>query len=861
MLELKNIKKVYETSTEKVEALKGINIAFREKEFVAILGQSGCGKTTLLNIIGGLDHYTSGDLIINGKSTKEFKDKDWDAYRNHSIGFVFQSYNLIPHQNILSNVELALTISGVSKKERKKRAKEALEKVGLGDKLHKRPNELSGGQMQRVAIARAIVNNPDIILADEPTGALDTKTSKQVMDILKEISKEHLIIMVTHNPELAEEYATRTIRILDGNITDDSNPYEINKEEKVEENKKKKPSMSFLTALSLSLNNLMTKKGRTILTAFAGSIGIIGIALILSLSAGVQNYIKNIEEDTLSSYPITIEKSSIDFGSMMTSLMDNGSNDESNKEENKIYAKYITNSMLDTFSNDVKSNNLTKFKEYIESNDNISKYANAIQYSYDLDLNLYKPDTSNGIVQVNPSTVAEKMGMETMVEAGTDMLGSNSSMMSTVNVFSELFDNQEMLDNQYELIDGKWPEKYNEVALIVDKDNEISDYTLYSLGLMDQNEIEEKMKKIENGEKVEENSEQISYNYDDFLNLSFKLLLNSDYYQKENGAWVDKSDNNEYLKEKVENAEEIKVVGIIKQKEDSVSSNTQGGIGYTKELTQYVINKANDAEIVKEQIENPDINVFTGLEFPKNDEEEDFSLDNLTTEQKMQLANMTAEDLRNLMNAYAENSEANYEDNLIKLGVIDLNSPDTINIYPKDFDSKESISNAITEYNNNQENENDKISYNDTVGIMMSSVSTIVDTISYVLIAFVAISLIVSSIMIGIITYISVLERTKEIGILRAIGASKKDISRVFNAETFITGLIAGLIGIGVTVLLTIPINSIIKSVTGVNVRAFLPWVAGIILVLISMFLTIIAGLIPSKMASKSDPVKALRTE
>lgn len=861
MLELKNIKKVYETSTEKVEALKGINIAFREKEFVAILGQSGCGKTTLLNIIGGLDHYTSGDLIINGKSTKEFKDKDWDAYRNHSIGFVFQSYNLIPHQNILSNVELALTISGVSKKERKKRAKEALEKVGLGDKLHKRPNELSGGQMQRVAIARAIVNNPDIILADEPTGALDTKTSKQVMDILKEISKEHLIIMVTHNPELAEEYATRTIRILDGNITDDSNPYEINKEEKVEENKKKKPSMSFLTALSLSLNNLMTKKGRTILTAFAGSIGIIGIALILSLSAGVQNYIKNIEEDTLSSYPITIEKSSIDFGSMMTSLMDNGSNDESNKEENKIYAKYITNSMLDTFANDVKSNNLTKFKEYIESNDNISKYANAIQYSYDLDLNLYKPDTSNGIVQVNPSTVAEKMGMETMVEAGTDMLGSNSSMMSTVNVFSELFDNQEMLDNQYELIDGKWPEKYNEVALIVDKDNEISDYTLYSLGLMDQNEIEEKMKKIENGEKVEENSEQISYNYDDFLNLSFKLLLNSDYYQKENGAWVDKSDNNEYLKEKVENAEEIKVVGIIKQKEDSVSSNTQGGIGYTKELTQYVINKANDAEIVKEQIENPDINVFTGLEFPKNDEEEDFSLDNLTTEQKMQLANMTAEDLRNLMNAYAENSEANYEDNLIKLGVIDLNSPDTINIYPKDFDSKESISNAITEYNNNQENENDKISYNDTVGIMMSSVSTIVDTISYVLIAFVAISLIVSSIMIGIITYISVLERTKEIGILRAIGASKKDISRVFNAETFITGLIAGLIGIGVTVLLTIPINSIIKSVTGVNVRAFLPWVAGIILVLISMFLTIIAGLIPSKMASKSDPVKALRTE
>ena len=859
MLELKNIKKDYKTSTETVHALKGISIKFREKEFVAILGQSGCGKTTLLNIIGGLDHYTSGDLIINGKSTKEFKDRDWDSYRNHSIGFVFQSYNLIPHQSILSNVELALTISGVSKKERKKRAIEALEKVGLGDKLHQRPNELSGGQMQRVAIARAIVNNPDIILADEPTGALDTKTSVQVMEILKEISKEHLVIMVTHNPDLAEKYATRTIRILDGEITDDSNPYN-EENENIDEGKKKKPSMSFLTALSLSLNNLMTKKGRTILTAFAGSIGIIGIALILSLSTGVQNYINNIEEDTLSSYPVTIEESTIDLGGMMTSLMDNGKEEEG-REGNKIYAKYITNSMLDTFANDVKSNNLTKFKEYIENTDNISQYANAIQYSYDLNLNLYKSDTSNGAVQVNPSTVAEKMGMETMVEAGTDMLGSNSAMMSSVNVFSELFDNQEMLNNQYDLLDGKWPENYNEVVVIVDKDNEISDYTLYSLGIMDQSEIEEKMNKIENGEEVDETEEQISYNYDDFLNLTFKILLNSDYYAKENGAWVDKSDNKDYIKEKVDNAEEIKVVGIIKQKENSVSSNTQGGIGYTKALTEYVINKAKEGEIVKEQMENPDVNVFTGLDFPKDGEEEEFNLDSLSMEQKMQLANMTAEDLRNLMNAYAENSEATYENNLEKLGVIDLNSPTTISIYPKDFDAKEAISNAITEYNNSQENENDKINYTDTVGIMMNSVSTIVDTISYVLIAFVAISLIVSSIMIGIITYISVLERTKEIGILRAIGASKKDISRVFNAETFITGLVSGLLGIGVTVLLTIPINAAILSITGVNVEAFLPWQAGIILVLISMFLTIIAGLIPAKMASKRDPVKALRTE
>ena len=860
MLELKNIKKDYITSNETVQALKGISIKFRENEFVAILGQSGCGKTTLLNIIGGLDHYTSGDLIINGKSTKEFKDKDWDTYRNHSIGFVFQSYNLIPHQSILSNVELALTISGVSKRERKKRAIEALEKVGLGDKLHKRPNELSGGQMQRVAIARAIVNNPDIILADEPTGALDTKTSVQVMDILKEISKEHLIIMVTHNPDLAEKYATRTVKILDGNIIDDSNPYDGKENEEKEDNKKKKPSMSFLTALSLSLNNLMTKKGRTILTAFAGSIGIIGIALILSLSAGVQNYISSIEEDTLASYPVTLQESTIDLGGLMAGLMDTAEgNQEETKEENKIYSRDIMDSMLTTMSSEVKTNNLAKFKEYIETTDKIKPYANAIKYSYDLDLNIYKSDTSNGVVKVNPSQVMNTIGMESMVEAGNQMYGS-TMMMSDVNVFSELFDNRDMLDMQYELLQGKWPENYNEVVVIVDKDNEISDYTLYSLGLKNQDELKDKMTKIQNGEQVDEN-EGSSYTYDDLLNLSFKILLNAELYNKENGAWVDKSENEEYLKEKLKSAEELKVVGIIKQKEESVSSNTQGGIGYTKSLVEYVANKANETDIVKEQKDNPEINVFTGLEFPKDGEEEDFSLDSLSTEQKMALASMNAEDLSKLMEAYAENSEASYENNLEKLGVIDLNSPSTINIYPKDFDSKEAISNSITEYNNNQEIENDKINYTDTIGIMMSSVSTIVDTISYVLIAFVAISLIVSSIMIGIITYISVLERTKEIGILRAIGASKRDISRVFNAETFITGLVSGLIGIGVTVLLTIPINSIIMSVTGVNVKAFLPWQAGIILVLISMFLTIIAGLIPSKMASKRDPVKALRTE
>lgn len=858
MLELKNIKKNYITSTETVEALKGINIKFRENEFVAILGQSGCGKTTLLNIIGGLDKYTSGDLIINEKSTKQFKDKDWDTYRNHSIGFIFQSYNLIPHQSILSNVELALTISGVTKKERKQRAIEALKSVGLEDKVHKRPNELSGGQMQRVAIARALVNDPDIILADEPTGALDTKTSVQIMEILKEISKEHLIIMVTHNPELAEKYATRTIKILDGNIIDDTNPYKEETKQDKKGNRKKKPSMSFLTALSLSLNNLMTKKGRTILTAFAGSIGIIGISLILALSTGVQNYITSVEEDTLSSYPITIEKSTIDLGGIMSSLMENQHDENQEKRENTVYTRNITDSMLSMMSNQVKSNNLEEFKKHIEQTDSIKQYANAIQYSYDLKLNLYKNDTTQNVVKVNPSQVMSIMGMDTMVEAGNQMYGS---MMQSSDVFEELYDNKEMLEMQYDLAQGKWPTEYNEVVLITDKNNEISDYTLYSLGLKDQEDLKEKMKKIRNGEEVEKEDEELTYTYEELLNLSFKILLNSDMYAKENGTWIDKSENEEYLKQKLENAEEIKIVGIVKQNENSVSRNSEGGIGYTKQLTEYVINKANEKEIVKEQREKQDINIFTGLKFQTDEEKQEFNLENLSYSQRMALSSMNAEELSKLMKAYTENNEATYENNLIKLGVIDLESPKTISIYPKNFDAKDAISKAITEYNNTKENENDKINYTDTVGIMMSSISTIIDAISYVLIAFVAISLIVSSIMIGIITYISVLERTKEIGILRAIGASKKDISRVFNAETFITGLVSGLLGIGVTIVLTIPINNAIRAVTGVAVKAVLPLSAGIILVLISMFLTIIAGLIPSKMASKSDPVKALRTE
>ena len=869
MLELKNITKDYISGDSKVQALKGISIEFRKNEFVSILGQSGCGKTTLLNIIGGLDRYTSGDLIINGKSTKKFKDRDWDAYRNYSVGFVFQNYNLIPHQTVLSNVELALTISGVSKNERKERAIKALEDVGLKEQMHKKPNQLSGGQMQRVAIARALVNNPDIILADEPTGALDTKTSVQVMEILKKISKDKLIVMVTHNPDLAEKYSTRIVRILDGEITDDSKPFTDEDREKDAKAKDGRTAMKFFTALRLSLNNLMTKKGRTLLTSFAGSIGIIGIALILSISNGVQNYINKVEEDTLSSYPVTIDESTVDISSMMEGLMGETDENSQEHEDGKIYSRDIMDDMISTLSSKVTNNNLEELKKYIENEDNqIKENATSIKYNYNLDINLYKEDTSNGVVKVNPSTVMNALGMGDMLEARetssmSSMFGSSmTTSMSNTDVWEEMLDNEELLHSQYDLVAGAWPENYNEVVLIVNENNEISDYTLYSLGLKDQKELEERWNKVQNGETVEE-AESTSYTYEDLLNLSFKLVLNSDYYAKENGLWVDKSEDEEYMKQKLNSSENIKVVGIIKQNEQSVATGMSGGIGYTKDLKEYVINKTNEAEIVKEQKENPDINVFTGIKFPDTNNQS-FDYTQLTDEQKARLATLSTEELAQVMETYSNNANATYENNLELLGAVDLDKPSSISIYPKDFEGKDAITKAIDEYNQKQRDEGKEenvINYTDLIGIMMKSVSQIIDTISYVLIAFVAISLIVSSIMIGIITYISVLERTKEIGILRAIGASKKDISRVFNAETFITGLIAGLIGIGVTVLLTIPINSIIKSVTGVNVRAFLPWVAGIILVLISMFLTIIAGLIPSKMASKSDPVKALRTE
>ncbi len=867
MLQLKNITKNYLSGNNEVQALKGIDIEFRENEFVSILGQSGCGKTTLLNIIGGLDRYTSGDLIINGKSTKEFKDKDWDTYRNHSVGFVFQSYNLIPHQTVLANVELALTISGVGKTERRKRAIEALQKVGLGDQINKKPNQMSGGQMQRVAIARALVNDPDILLADEPTGALDSKTSVQVMEILKEISKDRLIIMVTHNPELAKKYSSRIVKLLDGKIIDDSNPYKSSEEDvKKARNKKDKSgkaSMKFTTAVRLSLNNLMTKKGRTFLTSFAGSIGIIGIALILSLSHGMQSYINRVEEDTLSSYPLTIQEASIDVTSMLEAMMGNGEKEEHN--DNKIYSRPIVNNILETVSTKLQTNNLEEFKKYLESGDtNIKDYINAIQYEYNLNLNIYKQNEDKTYQQVNPSKVFDELGFGEMMESrqSASSMMSSSMAMTQTDVWTEMLDNQNLLQSQYDVLAGKWPTKYNEVVLIVDENNEISDYTLYSLGIKDIKELNESMEKIKNKEKVEA-GESESYSYDDLLNYKFKILLNTDYYKKSGNAWQDMSNDDEYMKNVVDNAEEITIVGIIKPNKETVSSSGAGMIGYTKELKEYVINKINETEIVKEQKESPNINVFTGIEFPEN-QNSSFDYSQLTDEQRMYMSTLSEAELAELMKNYAENSTATYDSNLSTLGVVDLNKPSTINIYPKDFESKDMITTRISEYNDKQTNdgkEENVITYTDIVGVMMSSVSTIINVISYVLIAFVGISLVVSSIMIGIITYISVLERTKEIGILRSIGASKKDVSRVFNAETLIIGLVAGLIGIVVTLLLNIPINMIIKSIVGISNISKLPTAGAIILVVISVGLTMIAGLIPARFAAKRDPVEALRTE
>lgn len=849
MLELKNIKKDYISSDTKVSALKGIDITFRKHEFVSILGPSGCGKTTLLNIIGGLDDYTKGDLIINGKSTKKFKDSDWDTYRNHNVGFVFQSYNLIPHQSVLANVELALTLSGVSATERKKRAKKALEEVGLKEQINKKPNQLSGGQMQRVAIARALVNDPDIILADEPTGALDSKTSVQIMELLKSISKDKLIIMVTHNPDLAKEYSTRIIKLLDGNMVSDSKPYEPEKKEEQEFTAKGKKSMSIKTALSLSLNNLMTKKGRTFLTSFAGSIGIIGIALILSLSNGVQNYINSIEEDTLSTYPISIYKQNVDMSSIMVSMM--GMNDKKEHPFDKIYTNNIMNNVVETMANQVQSNDLHEFKKFIEE-EHLSEYTNSIEYGYNITLNVYNANYSNGIVKVNPNEIFDNVGLSEMM--GNTNYG-DSATYSQTEVFKQLLDNEDLLKDQYNLVSGKWPTEYNEVVLIVDENNEISDYTLYSLGVLNTEPLKEAIKKIFRGNKTEFNSEATSYDYNELLDLKLKLVLSTSYYQKSGNVYIDKQSDDNYIKSLIDNGIDLKIVGIIKPNEERMSNKVYGNIGYKRSLVDYAIDKTLETDIAKEQLNNKEINVLTGMDFSSK-----FDINNLTIEQKYYISSLSQEELISLMTSMENNT---YDNVISELGIVDKDYPSSINIYPKDFESKETISNIIEDYNKKKtdNNELDKvINYTDIVGLMMSSVTSIVNVISYVLIAFVAISLVVSSIMIGIITYISVLERTKEIGILRAIGASKKDVSRVFNAETMIIGLVSGTIGIVVTLILNVIINIVLKHLVGLSV-ASLPLFGAIILVIISVSLTLIAGLIPSKIASKKDPVEALRTE
>lgn len=895
MLELNDIKKDYVSGSTTVSALKGINLRFRDCEFVSILGQSGCGKTTMLNIIGGLDKYTSGDLKINGVSTKNYKDRDWDFYRNNSIGFVFQSYNLIPHQTVLSNVELALTLSGVSKAERKKRAIEALEKVGLGEQIHKKPNQMSGGQMQRVAIARALVNNPDILLADEPTGALDTETSIQIMELLKEISKDRLIIMVTHNPELAKDYSTRIVRLLDGVITDDSDPYSLEdmeadirakeaakaktSEKKIKKSgKKQKTSMSFFTALSLSFNNLMTKKTRTILTAFAGSIGIIGIAMILSISNGIQLYIDRVQRDTLSSYPITLQAESIDISSMVTSMTGN-SDSEEHEDKSKIYSNDIMGDMINTMVKEVKSNNLSEFKKYIENGgSDIKSYVSDIQYSYDVPLNIYMKDTSNGVEQLNPSTMFDSIYGEGATSTSSAMSsGMGMGMFSNSSVWNQLLGNQQVLDEQYDVLAGHWPENYNEVVLVVDKNNEVDDYTLYSLGLKDPEEVRTLFKKMMVGESYE-TKKDISYTFDEILDTEFKLVMPTDMYKYNDvtGTWDDYSKDDKYMTNVVNNGTDIKVCGIIRPNDDAVSTSISSGIGYTAKLTEYIIEEVKNSEIAKAQLADTSVDVFTGVPFD-NDRNTEITMDDvnaymatLSPEESAQMQAMTSgmsdDQILQLFSASlkARTTDATLDSNKSKLGITDLDTPSQIDIYATDFDSKEKVQNIIKDYNKLQQDdgkEENVINYTDYVGIMMSSVSTIINAISYVLIAFVAISLIVSSIMIGIITYISVLERTKEIGVLRSIGASKKDVSRIFNAETLIEGFVSGALGIVVTLLLCIPANALIKHLTDISNVAQLPIAGGVILIIISMFLTFIAGLIPAKLAAKKDPVVALRSE
>ena len=869
MLQLKNITKNYETGSTTVEALKDIELKFRDNEFVSVLGPSGCGKTTLLNLLGGLDRYTTGDLIINGKSTQDFTDREWDTYRNRRIGFVFQNYNLIPHQTVFRNVELALTLSGVSKQERRKRTREVLEKVGLSDQLNKKPNQMSGGQMQRVSIARALINNPDILLADEPTGALDSETSKQIMALIQEIAKERLVIMVTHNGDLAERYSTRIIKLFDGRLVGDNNPFDAEEERIVVDKKRKKDrtakktSMSFMTALSLSANNLLTKKTRTFMTSFAGSIGIIGIALILSLSSGSQAYINRVSEDTLSTYPITLEERTADIGAFLSAMRDvHDENHAIYEDDGRIYSSDMVRGMMVAMIAGREDNDLKAFKKHIEKNaDILGPLTNAIAYSYNSNLNIYASDHSGGIRQVNPFELFPGMG----AGAGASGMGGMGMMRGNVNVWTQMIDNIPLLAAQYEILAGRWPREKHEVILLADENNKVMDYSLYSLGLKNTKDLEAMVRDLRMGKSPDgSGSETVSFSYDELLNLSFRMVLSSDLYQKSGGTWLDKQNDEEYMRDILDDALEIKIVGIIRPAENANSQSILGTIGYTYALTEYIISQVNASDIVREQKASPDTDVFTGKPFSDpNAEPEPFDMSTLSDEALAYMASLSDEEKEGLIASYSATSSATYEGNLRKLGVVDIESPNTISIYPKDFAAKEKIEEFIGDYNKANANEGSgkTIHYTDYVGLMMSSVSTVINMISSILIAFVAISLVVSSIMIGIITYVSVLERTKEIGILKSIGASKKDISRVFNAETLIIGFVAGSLGIGITVLLTIPANMIIKAVSGVSGIAALPAIGAVLLVALSMGLTLIAGLIPSKIAANKDPVVALRTE
>lgn len=883
MLQLRNVVKDYHTGDEVVQALKGVSVNFRRNEFVSILGQSGCGKTTLLNIVGGLDQYTSGDLVINGKSTKDFKSRDWDSYRNNSVGFVFQSYNLIPHQSVLSNVELALTLSGVSKAERRKRAKEVLEKVGLGSQIHKKPNQMSGGQMQRVAIARALINDPDILLADEPTGALDTETSVQIMDLLKEIAKDKLVIMVTHNPELAQQYSTRIVKLLDGNVIDDTNPFSDEDEAKEDDGSytPRKTSMSLFTAFSLSLNNLMTKKGRTFLTAFAGSIGIIGIALILSLSSGFQKYINDVQEETLATYPIQITKKAMDYSELLSKMVGNNEEDSSHnhKGENKVYSGDIMGDMLVSMVSDVKENDLETFKSYIEDDANgFTKYTSDITYTYDTPLYVFNENSANGgIAQVNPSTTMTDMGFGGMADAQestADFMSAFSYGNSSMDMWTQMLDNQDLLKQQYDVLAGHWPENKNEVVLVVDKNNEISDFTLYTLGIRDSSELSDMVSTILGGGEVPE-IDKMEFSYDDLLNLKFKVVLPGNLYKKNSdGTYTDMSTDADFLKTAVANGLEVKVSAVIRASDSAYATTIQPGyIGYTSELANYIVEENEKTDVLRAQLDSPDTDIFTGMPFSDGKEltADDVDMDSVmqqlmasgqvTEDMQAQMASMSKDQLFEMLKGYGffQESTATYEDNMTKLGYSELAKPASINLYCAEFADKDEITKLIDKYNTDYPD--NEITYTDYIGIMLSSVTKIINAITYVLIAFVAISLIVSSIMIGIITYISVLERTKEIGILRSIGASKKDISRVFNAETFIIGLFSGLIGIGVTVLLNIPISKVIEGFINVSGVSALPWKGGVALVVISVILTLIGGLIPSRLAAKKDPVIALRSE